>query len=117
MPNEALNKNNAAYVKIVEPGTDSTTGSAIVLLSNASATSSPTSALSGGQYIWKVTGTFSGATVTLQSLGPDGSTYQDVTSLTANGQAFVNVGVDEVLRATVTSGTPSALYSTLSKVS
>lgn len=88
----------------------------VTLLSNANATGAPTAALAGGRYVWKMLGTFGGTTVTLQSLGPDGSTYQNVTSLTAAGQAIVEVGVGEVLRASVSGGSPSGLFSTLSKV-
>jgi hypothetical protein len=52
--------------------------------SNISATTAPF-VLKGGQYGVTVTATFSSGTVTLQRLGPDGSTY--VTALTAFSSA------------------------------
>lgn len=107
---------NRGLVFVTELSAEDGATSSAILLSNASASGAASARLNGGQYIWKVTGTFAGATATLQSLGPDNSTYQDVTTLTANGQALVNVGVGEVLRVLLTGGTPSAMYSTLAKV-
>lgn len=91
--------------------------SEVALLTNASTTGSPTAALTGGTYLWQYQGTFGGATLTLQSLGPDGSTYQTVASATAAGQTSILVGQGDILRVTVTGGTPSALYSVVRKAS
>lgn len=107
---------NDGLVFVTELSAEDGAVSSAILLSNANASGVASVPLNGGQYIWKVTGTFGGATATLQSLGPDNSTYQDVTTLTANGQALVNVGVGEILRVLLTGGTPSAMYSTLAKV-
>lgn len=90
---------------------------AVTLLSNASATGSATSAMAGGTYLWQYQGTFSGATLTLQSLGPDGSTYQDVASVTSAGQQAVLVGQGDILRVSISGGPPSGIYSVVRRVS
>jgi hypothetical protein len=87
----------------------------VTLLSNASATGQNVQ-LAGGQYVWAVQGTFGGATVTLQALGPDGSTFMDVTPLTVAGSAIVRVGAGTVVRAAVSGGAPSGLYSDIRQV-
>lgn len=83
------------------------------LLSNASATGTGKT-WSGGPGIFKVAGTFGGATVALQALGPDGVTWFDVgtdTTKTAagGGQFTLDPGP---IRAAVTGGAPSGLYAT-----
>lgn len=100
----------------VVAGVGAGVGGAVTLLSNASATGAASDPLAGGSYLWAAQGTFSGATLTLQSLGPDGSTYMDVTTLTAAGQKEIRVGVGEVLRVSVSGGPPSGIYSTLRRV-
>lgn len=74
----------------------------------------------GGDYIWTVTGTFGGASVQLQSLGPDGSTYQNVgaakTAPDATGGTGVGIGSNATVRATITGGTPANLNATLSRI-
>lgn len=91
-------------------------GDTYSLLSNASATGTAVTGVVGGSYIWSVAGTFGGATVKLQALGPDGSTYLDVpsASLTSAGQLGVAVGANATLKVVVTGGSPSGLYSSLS---
>ncbi len=84
------------------------------LLSNASATGAAQTDVAGGAYIWTVQGTFGGATVKLQTLGPDGTNWLDVASLTTAGSTGVVVGEAAAVRASVSGGTPAALYSTLS---
>lgn len=88
---------------------------AVVLLSNASATGQPVT-VPGGQYVWAAQGTFSGATLTLQALGPDGANYIDVTTLSANGAIDVRIGQDTAMRVSVSGGAPSAIYSNLKGV-
>lgn len=79
------------------------------LLSNASATGSAV-VWGGGPGVFMLAGTVGGATITLQVLGPDGSTY-----LTA-ATALTAVGIVEfrlppgTIRALVAGGTPSGLY-------
>lgn len=84
------------------------------LLSNASATGSA-QAWPGGCGSFFAAGTFGGATVTLQVLGPDGSTYLavgDLATLTsAGGCNFLLAPC--TLRVAVTGGTPSGLYATV----
>lgn len=85
---------------------------AVVLLSNASATGQAAT-VPGGRYVWAAQGTFGGATLTLQALGPDGTSYQDVASLTAAGALAVDVGEGTAMRVSIASGPPSAIYSSL----
>lgn len=62
-----------------------------------------------------VASSFDGGTVTLEGLGPDGSTYVEIaTGLTANGVQTVDIPPGQY-RATVsgTSTATAALYSTL----
>ncbi len=81
------------------------------LLSNASATGSG-KVWNGGEGAFLVAGTFGGATVTLQILGPDGSTWLDVgtdAALTAAGAVGFSLPPGTI-RAEVDGGTPSGLY-------
>jgi hypothetical protein len=74
----------------------------------------------GGDYVWSVQGTFGGASVQLQSLGPDGATYQNIgaakTAPDTNGGTGVGLGSNATVRATVTGGTPSGIYASLSRL-
>lgn len=68
----------------------------------------------GGPGVFKVAGTFGGATVSLQYLGPDGATATDVgadtTKTAPGGGGFV---LDPCqIRAAVSGGAPSGLYVT-----
>lgn len=80
------------------------------LLSNASATGSAAQ-WGGGVGVFSAAGTFSGATVSLQFLGPDGLTWcavgSDTTLTAAGGGAFVLPPCS--IRAEV-SGSPSGMY-------
>lgn len=87
------------------------------LLSNASATGSP-KLWPGGRGTFKVVGTFGGASVALQVLGPDGSTWQDVgadTTKTSAGLGNFDLPPGTI-RASVTGGTPSALFANVDRV-
>ena len=76
----------------------------MILLSNASATSSPT-VWPGGRGVFIVTATFGGGSVTLQYLGPDGTTYvTGATALTANGLVAFELPAGQI-RALVTTAT------------
>jgi hypothetical protein len=83
------------------------------LLSNASATGSPV-VWGGGLGIFDCAGTFGGATVTLQFLGPDGSTWIAMgsdTTLSAAGGALFTFRPGKI-RAAVSGGAPSGLFAT-----
>lgn len=83
----------------------------ITLLSNASATGSAAS-WAGGEGAFVVVGTLSGATVTLQTLGPDGSTWVavgDDAALDAAGACGFSLPPCQI-RAAVSGGSPSGLY-------
>lgn len=68
----------------------------------------------GGSYVWALTaGAFNGATIKLQALGPDGSTYVDVDSLTANGQKGVVLGENAQVRLAATGGAPTGVSASL----
>lgn len=96
----------------------STQGEKLELLVNVAATGTTKVAQIGGRYIFMVVGTFSGATVQLQLLGPDGATWVSLASgaLTAAGAVAVDVPQGANVRATVASGSPSALYASLVRV-
>ena len=87
------------------------------LLSNASATGSA-AAWPGGKGVFALAGTVGGATITLQYLGPDGSTW--LTAATATTLTAVGLGVFELpngqIRALVAAGTPSGLYASAEPV-
>lgn len=83
----------------------------IPLIVNGSATSAQKT-WDGGDGEFEVTGTFGGATVSLQVVGPDGSTLLDVgadTTLTAAGGGAFRLGPG-LIQATVSGGSPSGLY-------
>ena len=87
------------------------------LLSNASATGAGVT-WGGGKAQFSAAGTFGGATVALEVLGPDGTTWIAAgtsTSLTAAGLAVVDLPQGQV-RASVTGGAPSGLYARLARV-
>lgn len=88
----------------------------IPLLTSEAATGQPVTLSKGGRYVWSVVGTFGGAVTTLQSIGPDGTTWQDVASMSTSGQLSIFAGASESLRVAVTGGSPSALYSKLAEV-
>lgn len=81
------------------------------LLSNASATGAA-AMWPGGRGVFSLAGTVSGATITLQYLGPDGSTWltaASATTLTAVGLGVFDLPCGQI-RALVASGTPSGLF-------
>lgn len=87
------------------------------LLSNEAATGSA-SQWGGGSGVFSVCGTFGGATVSLQFMGPDGATWIDAggyTTLTANGGGGFVLPPSKI-RAYVSGGTPSALYAQAEQV-
>lgn len=87
------------------------------LIDNGSATGAPV-AVAPGRYCYAVDGTFSGATVTLKLLGPDGTNYISVgadAELTTEGAVLVDLPAGTVL-AEVSGGTPSALHASLERV-
>lgn len=87
------------------------------LIDDAAATGDPV-AVAPGRYCYAVDGTFSGATVTLKLLGPDGSSYISVGSdaaLTAEGAVLVDLPACTV-RAEVSGGPPSNIHASLERV-
>lgn len=90
---------------------------AILLLSNATATGGAKAVTSPGDYCFAVDGTFSGATVSLEMQSPDGSSWVAIASsgLTAEGGVIISLPAN-VYRAAVASGPPSGIYATLSPV-
>lgn len=90
-------------------------GGPYALLTNASAAGAAVPNVMGAAYEWCTTGTFGGASLQLQALGPDGSTYMNVGSaITSAGCTGVVIGQKATVKVTVTGGSPSALYSSLS---
>ena len=88
------------------------------LLSAASATGPSTNIAIGGDYCFDVAGTFGGATVGLEMLGPDGSTWIAVRD-SAGALAFTSAGAAIVTipsgnyRATITGGSGVSLHARL----
>lgn len=85
------------------------------LLSNASATGAAV-IWPGGAGVFEVAGTFSGATVSLQRMGPDSATWYSVgadTTLTAAGGGYFILPPGRI-RAAVT-GSPTGMYATAEK--
>lgn len=87
------------------------------LLSNATSTGSAVQ-WGGGMGVFTATGTWAGATVTLQYLSPDGATYVAMgadTTLTANGGgAFLYP--PGTIRAAISGGPPSGMYAQAEQV-
>lgn len=88
------------------------------LLSNATATGTEKIVQIGGRYVLTAVGTFSGATLQIQMLGPDNTTFIDL----ANGAftaAPVGVAMDlpqgAHVRATLTGGSPTGMYAALAR--
>ncbi len=85
------------------------------LLTNATATGSYVEVV-GGQYIWAAEGTFSSATLQLQSVGPNGTAIDIAgATLTANGFVHVIIADGSRVRVAIT-GSPTAMYSSLTSV-
>jgi hypothetical protein len=85
--------------------------SRVDLLTNASSTGSGV-IWPGGRGTFLASGTFGGASVSLQVLGPDSSTWIDAgsyTTFTASGVGNFDLPQGKI-RAAVTGGTPSGLY-------
>ena len=84
-----------------------------ILMLNAAAVSSPKYVWSGGQGLFVCVGTWGGATVTLQNVGPDGVTLVTVgayTTFTANGEGSFFMYDGALIQATVTGATgPTSL--------
>ena len=87
----------------------------IRLLSNASATGADIDINRGGAYLWRASGTFGGATINLQTIGANGSSWETVSgvSFTAAGQYQVLIAAGTKVRAQVSGGSPSGLYADL----
>lgn len=69
--------------------------------------------LTPGNYAWNTTGVFGGATVYLEALGPDGVTWNQVSSVTAATRAPILIESGTVMRARVTGGTGTNVSSRL----
>jgi hypothetical protein len=94
----------------------------MLLLSNASATGS-TATWPGGRGFFTLAGTVGGATIKIQLLGPDGTTFLDAVKLDGTTAASMTaVGCLELemppaqIKATVTGGSPSGLYARLERM-
>lgn len=86
----------------------------LLLLNNASATGDPI-AWPGGQGTVSISGTFGGATATLQYLAPDGSTWVDAgpdAVFTAAGAVNFEAAAGSI-RMFIAGGPPSGLNATI----
>lgn len=90
----------------------------VTLLSNASASGSAVE-WPGGDGRVEVRGTFGGASVSLEVLNVDASTWHTVgsdTTLTAAGTGGFKLEAGCSIRMLVTGGTPSALFATAYRI-
>lgn len=89
----------------------------MMLLDNGSATGAAAQ-WGGGSGVFACVGTFGGATVTLEFLGPDGATWvamgSDTTLTAAGGGIFTSP--PGRIRASVSGGTPAGLYASAEQV-
>ncbi|WP_061780741.1 hypothetical protein [Sphingomonas sanguinis] len=80
----------------------------------------PAQKVKGGDYYWTVVGTFNGASVQLQALGPDEQTWLNIgpakTASDTTATAGVGIGCNAIVRASVTGGAPSGLFASLNLV-
>lgn len=128
MPVDALGQGYTA-VSPIDPTTGLLIGApapqAYTLLRNASATGSPVTGVRGGDYIWRVSGTFGGGTATLQTLDLDGTTWvnvrntantADVTATAATSQG-VGIGQGATVRVLISGASGASLNSSLAGLS
>lgn len=102
-------------VYFIDPVTKLPVGPGVSSLTYDISAEQATEGVRGGSYIWAATATaWGGATVTLQALGPDGTTWLSVDSLTANGAKGVVVGEGATLQLAISGGAPTALATSLS---
>lgn len=128
MPTDVLGQ-GFARVSTIDPATGLPIGAptpqAYTLLSNASATGRPVTGIRGGDYIWRVSGTFGGGTATLQTLDLDGTTWINVRNqantadltMTAAGSVGVGIGQGATVRVQITGATGASLNSSLAGLS
>lgn len=128
MPVDALGQGYTA-VSSIDPATGLPIGAptpqAYTLLSAASTTGPARPGIRGGDYIWRVSGTFGGATATLQTLDLDGTTWvnvrnsantADVTTTTATSVG-VGIGQGATVRVLISGGSGVSLNSSLAGLS
>jgi len=128
MPVDALGQGYTA-VSPIDPTTGLPIGAptpqAYTLLRNASATGSPVTGVRGGDYIWRVSGTFGGGAATLQTLDLDGTTWVNVRNaantadVTATAASSIGVGIGQgaTVRVLITGATGASLNSSLAGLS
>lgn len=72
----------------------------------------------GGLCVVSIVGTFNGATIKLQLLGPDGTTLLDAgaaTTFTANGNGLVYLAPGQI-QGTVVGGPPAGVFMSIARV-
>lgn len=86
------------------------------LISNGTATGGAVQWAGGRGFVAAVASAWNGATVALQVVGPDGSTWMDAaTALSANGGSAFNLPPGRI-RAAVTGGPPTGVYVSVEQV-
>lgn len=128
MPLDALGNGYTAIASI-DPTTGQLIGAptpqAYRLLTNASATGPAVSNVRGGDYVWRVSGTFGGGTATLQTLDFDGTTWVNVRNagntgdVTATTASSIGVGIGQgaTVRVLISGATGASLNSSLAGLS
>lgn len=89
-----------------------------LLINNAAVTGPAVTLQQGGLYSFNAVGTFGGATVKLQILGPDDATYVDIPTASHTTPSVIGVYLPAggTVKAVVTGGAPANLYASLALV-
>lgn len=92
----------------------------VPILANVVATGAAVVVGQGGFYSFAVSASaWAGATVKLQILGPDGTTFMDIDTalaFTANGIQGVELPAGATVKGVISGGPPTSVYATLSLV-
>jgi hypothetical protein len=86
------------------------------MLDDADATGATVEDVRGGAYQWRASGTFDGASLSLDILEDDGETWTALDTLAAAGEKIVVVGQGSSVRVSVAAGEgeePTGLFSSL----
>lgn len=119
-----MDRADGTYMPLV--AVDGGSQQSYTLLKAATATGPAVAGVRGGDYIWRIEGTFSsGVTATLQYLGLDGTTWKNVRNaantadVSATGEAQVGLGVGQgaTLRVLIAGTQTTPLNSTLAGLS
>ncbi len=81
----------------------------LTFLSNAAADSAVIG-VGGGRWLFEAVATWAGGSIKLQRLGPDGTTFLDVPSVTLSANGVVATQIPDGSYKVVRTGSPTAIY-------